>query len=164
MKYRHGAKMATAGLAIAVVFAGFAWAQGSADIVKQRLDVMKGFGESYGEIAKVVSGESKDVAGVAASTAAWDAAARKVADLFPAGSGPESGVETRAKPEIWSDQAGFKAAVATLVAATGKLADVAKNGELKVIGAQLDEVGKACGGCHGGPSASGGKFRNERKQ
>ena len=164
MKYIDGTVTVAASLAVVGLIAGTAWAQNVADTVKQRLDVMKGMEKSYGEIAKVVTGENKDVASAATSATAWDAAARKISDLFPAGSGPESGVETRAKPEIWTDRAVFNAAVATLVASTGKLADVAKTGDLKAIEGQLNQVGEACGGCHGGPTASGGKFRTERKQ
>ena len=164
MKYIHGTVTAAASLAMVGLIAGTAWGQNVADTVKQRLDVMKGFYKNYSDIAKVVTGENKDVASAATSAAGWAAAARKVSDLFPAGSGPESGVETRAKPEIWTDRAGFDAAVAVLVASTGKLADVAKTGDLKAIEAQLNQAGEACGGCHGGPTASGGKFRTERKQ
>src|SRR5687768_13158176 len=35
-----------------------------------------------------------------------------VPGMFPAGSGPETGVPTNAKPEVWSDRAGFEARAA----------------------------------------------------
>ena len=67
---------------------------------------------------------------------------------FPAGSGPETGIKTAAKPEIWAQPADFKAAHDALVVEAGKLVTVAASGDAAAIGAQLQATGKACGGCH----------------
>ncbi len=140
-----------------------AHAQGAADIVKQRLDLMKGFGRSYGELVRALRGEAANGATIGALGEAMHGSAQRVGNLFPPGTGPEAGVETRAKPEVWSDRAGFEAALAALVQATGTLAQVAKTGDRAATEAQLNKVGEACGGCHGGPVASGGKYRAERR-
>ena len=57
-------------------------------------------------------------------------------------------VKSRAKPEIWSDWAGFSKAADDLSMATAAVVEAAKGGDPAAIGAALGDVGKACGGCH----------------
>ncbi len=66
-------------------------------------------------------------------------------DVFPEGT--DVG-DTRAKPEIWQDKAKFETAVKALQTATGELVSLAESGNLAAVGAQLQKVGQACGGCH----------------
>ena len=69
--------------------------------------------------------------------------------LFPAGTGEgQAGVDTKAKPEIWSNRAGFEARAADYAAATAKLADFAKAGDAAGFASQLPLVKKACDACH----------------
>ncbi|MAO93135.1 MAG: cytochrome C556 [Rhodospirillaceae bacterium] len=56
--------------------------------------------------------------------------------------------KSRAKPEIWSDWAGFSKAADDLSMATAAVVEAAKGGDPAAIGAALGDVGKACGGCH----------------
>jgi len=72
--------------------------------------------------------------------------AKLIPEIFPAGS--EAGAPSEAKPEIWKDWDKFAAAAKTLEDQSAKLAEVAAGGDVGAIGAQLGEVGKACGGCH----------------
>lgn len=72
----------------------------------------------------------------------------ELASWFPAGTGPEAGVETEALPVIWTDAAGFQAAADKLVAETTKLAELAAGEDVSVIGAQVGAVGGSCKGCH----------------
>lgn len=57
--------------------------------------------------------------------------------------------ETKAKPEVWSKAADYKAEVEKFEAATAKLALVAKNGDEKAIKAQFGATAKTCKSCHG---------------
>ena len=66
--------------------------------------------------------------------------------LFP--DGTQTGHETKAKPEIWSDRAGFEKAAATMAAAADRLGDVAKTGDKAAFKAAFEDLGKACGSCH----------------
>ena len=50
--------------------------------------------------------------------------------------------------EIWQDKAKFEAAAKALQTATGELVSLAESGDLAAVGAQLQKVGQACGGCH----------------
>lgn len=65
---------------------------------------------------------------------------------FPAGT--ESGHETKAKPEIWSDAAGFAKAAAGLQEAATKLVTLAEADDKAGFAEQFEAMGKTCGGCH----------------
>jgi len=67
---------------------------------------------------------------------------------FPRGSGAETGIRTRARPEIWSDNAGFTRAGAALVVAARNLDAAARGGEVPAIRAAMAGVARACSGCH----------------
>ena len=67
---------------------------------------------------------------------------------FPKGSGPETGLKTAAKAEIWTDAEGFDRAAAQLQAETVKLEQLAMAGDLDAIQPQFRAVGAACGACH----------------
>ena len=69
--------------------------------------------------------------------------AKRVPSWFPEGSG-----EYRAKANIWTDWAGFKAANDKLVAASADLVAATKTMDSAQIGAALGATGKTCGGCH----------------
>jgi cytochrome c556 len=66
--------------------------------------------------------------------------------LFPKGS--ETGGNTKALPEIWSDMAGFQKAAADLGVEAGKLAVAAKAGDADAVAALVKPIGDACGACH----------------
>ena len=66
--------------------------------------------------------------------------------LYP--DGTQTGHDTKAKGEIWSDRAGFEKADATFVAAAQKLAEAAKSGDKAAFAAAFTTTGQSCGGCH----------------
>ena len=67
---------------------------------------------------------------------------------FPRGTGPEAGVRTRAKPDIWSNHEAFRHAGATFVVAARNLNGAAQAGDLARIRTALPAVQRACSGCH----------------
>lgn len=73
---------------------------------------------------------------------------------FPPGTGPESEIETLAKPEIWKQPVEFKAGQAALNEHAAKLVKVAAGEDVGAIKAQTQALGKTCQGCHD-------KFREE---
>lgn len=131
------------------------------EVAKEREDLMKGLWRGYyRDMSQAAKGEGDPkVLAVKATDAA--AQMKKFATLFPAGSGREGAPETRAKPEIWTQRADFDAAVNKLVVETTAFADAAKAGNADGMKAAWPKIAEACGGCHGGPSKSGGKFRFE---
>ena len=82
-------------------------------------------------------------------------AAQQVMDLvadqdhwFPKGTGPEAGVETDAKPEIWSDPTGFAKAQKELAEQAPKLLTLASANDLAGLRSQVPLVAQSCKGCH----------------
>ncbi len=119
------------------------------NVIAYRQNVMKGIAAHITQIAMVAKGEVSFAGHVAANATAMANAAKIIPELFPKGTGEgEAGVPTEAKAEIWKDWDKFAAAAKNLEAQTTKLAEVAGGGDVGAIGAQLGEVGKACGGCH----------------
>lgn len=56
--------------------------------------------------------------------------------------------ETRAKPEIWSEQAKFKGAAEKMQSEVGKLASAAKTGNLDNLKAAFGPAAQSCKACH----------------
>ena len=74
-----------------------------------------------------------------------------ISQVVPEGfaAGSDKGAETRAKPEIWSDAAGFKKVMDNFQAETAKLVQVAKTAkDVDAVRGQFAAVGKACAACH----------------
>lgn len=110
-------------------------------LMEQTRDAVK----PMGEMAK--QEQPFDAAVVAESFAVLERVAAEYGDYFPAGS--ETGHDTEARPEIWSDRAGFDArladfsdAVAVAVAANPQTVE-----DLRPV---LNGVFKTCKGCHEG--------------
>ena len=74
--------------------------------------------------------------------------ARTIPSMFPAGTGAEAGVPTKAKPEIWTDRAGFEQRAADYAAAADKLAELAEANDKPGFAAQWLAVRNACSACH----------------
>lgn len=81
--------------------------------------------------------------------------ARQIDDLtkqqkfwFPTGTGPESDIETAAKPEIWKQPAEFKSLQADFGEHAAKLATVAAGSDVVAIKTQWQALGKTCKSCH----------------
>jgi cytochrome c556 len=131
-------------------------------IVKERQDFMETFWPSYlKELAPIAKGASTDVSRVEEKAAGLAAAARKIVGYFPPGTGRDAVPKSRARPEVWSDSAGFEAAAGAFVKEADKLVAVAKDGKLDAIKAQISATAQACFGCHEGPTKGGGKYRFE---
>jgi cytochrome c556 len=67
---------------------------------------------------------------------------------FPKNSGPAAGINTAAKPEIWSDAAGFAEVQKVFATEAPKLLIAANAKDIDALKAQVLVVGKACKGCH----------------
>jgi cytochrome c556 len=76
------------------------------------------------------------------------ALATGIPNWFPVGSGPESGFDTKAKPEIWSDNDGFLKQYQAFTIEAKKLADIATSDNMADLTAQYYTTGVACANCH----------------
>ncbi|HET6305860.1 MAG TPA: cytochrome c [Rhodopila sp.] len=102
-------------------------------------------GGDFAFIRAVVAakGDVKTLADPAAAVAKWTAV---IPTLFPKGT--ETGGNTKALAEIWSDPAGFQKVAAAANAAAVKLASDAKAGDAAAVADDAKALGQQCGGCH----------------
>lgn len=126
------------------------------NVIKYRQSVMKAMSGHTGAIAGVVKGEVSYVDHVAAHARGVNAMSKLIVGLFPKGTGQMDSANTRALPEIWDDFSKFEAAAKALETQSAKMIEVAESGDVAAIGGQLQNMGKACGGCHK-------PFRQEKK-
>ena len=108
--------------------------------------------KEQGAVFKAINDETRkdmpDKAAIAANAAKLKTIAADLPTWFPKGSGPETGLPTAAKPEIWTDADGFAAAAAKLEDETAKLAAVSAAGDLEAIKLQFRAAAGACKACH----------------
>ncbi|MEQ1534710.1 MAG: cytochrome c [Burkholderiaceae bacterium] len=116
------------------------------DAVKYRQSALTVMGTHFGRIGAMVNGRApfdaksaQDSAHIVAtlSSLPWAGFAANTESL-----------KSRAKPEIWKEQAKFKDASDKLVAETAKLEVAAKTGNLDTIKAAFGAVGGSCKACH----------------
>jgi cytochrome c556 len=105
-------------------------------------------GATFKAINDEVRREAPDKAALGASAEKLKALAADLPSWFPKGSGPEAGLPTAAKPEVWTDADGFAAAAARLQDESARLAAVSTGGDLEAIKAQVRATGGACKNCH----------------
>lgn len=119
-------------------------------IAKRRM-AMRAVGGNMKTIAGYLKANKGGPADVAKSAMAISNISKAVPGLFPAGSGmARYPAVTGAKPEIFSDSAGFKKAAMMMASAAANLAKVASapNAGKKEIGMAFGALGKSCGSCH----------------
>ena len=138
-------------MALSVAFASFAAPamaqfQKPEDAVKYRKAVMTVMGNHAGRLGAMANGRVPFNATAAADSAALLESLSKLPwEAFVAGT--DKG-DTRAKPEIWTEQAKFKENADKLQAETAKLAAAAKTGNLDSVKTAFGSVGQTCKACH----------------
>ncbi|MFO1015372.1 MAG: cytochrome c [Caulobacteraceae bacterium] len=141
---------AIACLAIGAIFSTAALAAPltAAQAIAARQAGYKQVGGAFKTINDQLKADNTDMAAVLAAAKVINANANAVSGWFPAGSGPEAGVPTKAKPEIWSDSAGFAAAAAAFRTQAGAMQAAAQSGDKAAVAAQVGPLFGACRTCH----------------
>lgn len=138
-------------LALSIAFASFAAPamaqfQKPEDAVKYRKAVMTIMGNHAGRLGAMANGRvAFDAKAAADSAALLETLSKLPWEAFVAGT--DKG-ETRAKPEIWTEQAKFKEGADKLQAETAKLSAAAKTGNLDSVKTAFGSVGQTCKACH----------------
>ncbi len=116
------------------------------DAIKYRQSALTVMARHFGLVAQMANGRIPFNAQAAADNAAI---AETLSKLPWAGfvEGSDKG-NTKAKAEIWSDAAGFKAASEKMQGEMSKFAAVAKGGNIDAIKAAAGAVGGTCKACH----------------
>ena len=114
------------------------------DAIKYRQSALTVMATHFGRIGAMVNGRVPFDAKVAAENAEIVSDMSKL-PWAAFGPGTDKGsIPTRAKPEIWAEQAKFKDLSEKLVAETTKLAAAAKTGNADTLKAAFGATGAAC--------------------
>lgn len=120
--------------------------------VQQQIEARQGQLEKVGEAFKAISdqlkADSPDIAIIQEAAAAVPEATQDMADWWPEGSGPESGVETDALPSIWENMADFQEKVGNMKDAAAQLNVAAQSGDVAAVGEAFKATGGTCKACH----------------
>lgn len=143
---RKGITTAVLGL-LCVGGAASAQGEGEAGIIQGRQGAMMLSGVAMGAIKSAIDAQQAPST-QRFNTRALARWAHAVPGMFPAGTGPEAGVPTRAKPEVWSDRTGFEARAADYAAAADRLAELAGGEDDAAFSAQWTVVRQSCNACH----------------
>ena len=116
--------------------------------------------EKLGESFKFIIDETKksdpDKAAIAKAAKTMATLANGLPTWFPRGSGVEARPKSEAKPNIWTDAAGFSAAASAMQVQVSKLNQLAMAGDIGGVKGQIRATGGSCKGCHD-------KYRQEKK-
>ena len=126
---------------------GLSWAMTAAQAVQTRRAV---FGQMT-QALKFAANHWDDSASydsLAQAGALIERDAKALPALFPAGTGPQSGLDTAALDAIWSDRAGFESLVRQLATAAGRLAAVTPGSDSAQIRKEIKTVAATCRSCH----------------
>lgn len=111
--------------------------------------------EHYEEMGKAMKGINTELKGGSPDVAVIQRHAALIAGFgpqllswFPEGSGPAEGSRTRAKTEIWSDAATFRARAQAFEQASGAFSRAAQGGDLQAIRAAMPALKDSCSNCH----------------
>jgi len=117
--------------------------------IPKRQDSMKLVGRTFKGINDQLHSSAPDAQSLKLGSAQLAQLATQVPSWFPKGSGPDLGVKTGAKADIWTNPADFKAKAAALATATRALADgAAHSSDPAVLTPLVRQVGGACKACH----------------
>jgi len=138
---------------VAAAVAGFASAMPAAaqfakpeDAIKYRKAAFNVMASHFGRIGAMVQGKAPFDAKAAADNAEIATMMSRLPyTAFVAGT--DKG-ETKAKPEIWTEDAKFRAAATKMQEEMAKLNAAAKTGNLDQIKAAFGPVGQSCKACH----------------
>lgn len=140
------ASLALFAVAVTVSVPAMAQFQKLEDAVKYRKAAFTVMGAHFSRVGAMVNGRVPFDAAVAAENAALAETLSKLpwAGFVP---GTDKG-DTRAKPEIWTEQAKFNAGADKMQAELVKLSAAAKTGNLDAVKTAFGAAGQSCKACH----------------
>ena len=115
------------------------------DAIKYRQSALSVMGTHFGRVGAMANGRVPFDANVASANAEIVAT---MAKLPWAGFVPGTDGNTKAKPEIWTEQAKFKESSDKLIAESTKLAAAAKTGNLDALKTAFAATAGTCKACH----------------
>lgn len=138
--FRCAVMLAAGGLAIGPVFAG------GADQVRARIAGFRQIGAAYKAVTD--GARASDLARIRQASGQLGGLAHGLYGWFPRGSGPQPGVKTAARPEIWTRVPQFRAAQDGFARQVQAFQRVAAGGDINAIRVEARRLGGACKACH----------------
>jgi cytochrome c556 len=118
------------------------------DAVRTRIAGLRELGAAFKAVNDGLrSGEPQTIL-IQQSARQIRSAANAMPGWFPPGSGPEAGVKTAAKPEIWSQRARFQAAQNAFMAQAIRFQAAANGRNVEAMRSEARALGATCKGCH----------------
>lgn len=146
-RIRFGAAFAVA-IGMAVAVSGASAQSNMAAAVKARQAHFKQQGAAFKAILDQIKKDQPDPGVIRANADKLKTLSAQLPTWFPKGSGPEAGVKTGAKPQIWTEPSEFQAAAARFQAEAAKLDQLAMAGDIPGVKGEVRAVGGACKNCH----------------
>lgn len=119
-----------------------------ADQVRTRVDGLRELGAAFKAVNDGLRSSTPQTMLIQISARQIRGAAQAMYGWFPAGTGPQPGIKTAAKPEIWTNAAGFRRAQDDFSAQAAAFQNTANGGDVAAIRAAARNLGGACKGCH----------------
>ena len=123
-------------------------ADSPAEVVKMRLEGLRQLGAAFKNVNDELKSSAPNAYLLELFARQIRDAAKEQYNWFPAGSGPQPGIKTGAKPEIWEKPADFKAAQDAFAAQAASFMEVVSSKDVEKIRAQTKPLSQSCGGCH----------------
>jgi cytochrome c556 len=123
-------------------------AASAAEVVRARQQGLKALGAAFKVIRDELKAGAPDAAKIRKASADITQAAGAIDKWFPAGTGPDSGVKTDAKPEVWTDPAGFATAREAFVREANNWAQRGNSTDVSAWKEGAASLGQSCKGCH----------------
>lgn len=138
----------TAAIALLAACSGGGDANSSAAAENPRTAKFKEIARNNKVIGDELKKAAPSITAIASNAQALDDLAKDLPNWFPGTEGPEPGITSEAKPEVWQKPAEFKAAAAKLATATGALQAAVASGDVTEVQKAAAGVGPTCKGCH----------------
>lgn len=140
-RFRILAALALAGIAAPLLAA-------PADQVRVRIEGLRELGAAFKAVNDGLRGPTPQTILIQMSARQIRNAATEQYNWFPAGSGPQPGVKTAAKPEIWTQAARFRQLQDGFAAQATGFQRAAASGNVDAIRAGARSLGASCKACH----------------
>lgn len=117
-------------------------------VIETRQQNFKTLGKSSKSISTAIKTGDPTSADVISAINTIEDLSNDLETWFPEGSGPDSGVKTAAKAEIWDNPEDFSAAAGEFQLAADALREAGESGDAGAVELAFGSVGKSCGNCH----------------
>lgn len=118
------------------------------EVIDARQEGFKDMGAAMKTLRDELKSGNPDSAAITSAATELSVLAEKLPTWFPAGSGPESGLETDARAYIWENKEKFDALSNELMVESKALVSLASSGDKSALQKKLGTLRDNCSSCH----------------